>query len=131
MPSEHHTPPPLAGALRAVTLDAGEKRSAEARELLRASITPAIAATAATLHDHPLSITQLAAKMLLEQLFALDADAAQNWCVAAMAEERAQTDEAKLRAQRDRLTAFATLAAAQAAADEKKRAGPFDLRLFT
>jgi hypothetical protein len=121
---------PIGKALRAVALDAGAQKSAEARDLVRASLTPAIRAVASTMNDHPLSVAQLAAKMLLEQLFALDADAARAWCDAAMAEEIAADDDARLQAQRDRLAAFDRLAKAQNTADEKKRAGPFDLRLF-
>lgn len=121
---------PIGEAFRAVALDAGAQKSAEARELVRASLTPAIHAAAATMHDHPLGIAQLAAKMLLEQLFALDAAAARDWCAAAIAEELAGDDEARRLAQRNRFEAFTRLAQAQRAADEKKRAGPFDLRLF-
>lgn len=130
MSNDDPAPPPIGAALRRVALDAGAQKSLEARDLVRASITPAIRATASTLNDHPLAIAQLAAKMLLEQLFALDADAARAWCEAAMAEESAAGEDALRDAQRRRFEAFERLAAAQAAADEKKRAGPFDLRLF-
>lgn len=112
------------------TIAEGPERSADARTLLKAGLTPALEAAAHTLEAHPFSMTTLAAVMLVEQLFAIDRAAALLWLDALRAELTATSAAQADAAAGLRFEAFTKLAEAAAKLERTARHGPLDLRLF-
>lgn len=120
---------PIGGAIASV-VNASKEQSEDARATLAAGLTPALEAAAIALRDQPLAITALAAKMLVEQLAAVDRDAALTWLRAVRLEHDADNEHQREHAISLRGEAFTRLAQAAAQLDRDKPHGPLNLRLF-